>query len=253
MTSYRTVSRLLPALLCVAALLPAAAYAAPAGSVVSSSGRASILSAEGQSRPAQSGASINAGETAVTGEKGQINLRFSDDSLVQLHAQSRFRIDQYTFNGKNDDDPKDSKGFFSLLKGGMRTVTGLIGKYNRAAYRVSTSSATIGIRGTEYTARIDNGLHVNVERGEISLSNRAGNFAVSEGQRAYIADQKSAPKYLNLSSAAQAAAAGARNGSSGGTQIQGNTQINASAINVNAVAVGQGNTATNKAGAIGGK
>lgn len=39
----------------------------------------------------------------------------------------------------------------------------------------------------------------------------------------------------------------------GGTQIQGNTKINANAKNVNAVAVGQGNTATNDVGTIGGK
>ncbi|OHC65388.1 MAG: hypothetical protein A2040_02670 [Rhodocyclales bacterium GWA2_65_19] len=39
----------------------------------------------------------------------------------------------------------------------------------------------------------------------------------------------------------------------GGTQIQGNTKINANAKNVNAVAVGKGNTATNDVGVIGGK
>lgn len=39
---------------------------------------------------------------------------------------------------------------FRLLKGGFRTVTGLIGKSDRAQYRVSTQTATIGIRGTDY-------------------------------------------------------------------------------------------------------
>lgn len=39
---------------------------------------------------------------------------------------------------------------FRLLKGGFRTVTGLIGKTDRAQYRVSTQTATIGIRGTDY-------------------------------------------------------------------------------------------------------
>lgn len=37
----------------------------------------------------------------------------------------------------------------------------------------------------------------------------------------------------------------------GGTQIQGNTKINANAKNVNAVAVGKGNTANNDVGTIG--
>lgn len=39
----------------------------------------------------------------------------------------------------------------------------------------------------------------------------------------------------------------------GGTNIKGNTNINANAKNVNAVAVGKGNTATNDVGVIGGK
>jgi len=38
-----------------------------------------------------------------------------------------------------------------------------------------------------------------------------------------------------------------------GTQIQGNTNINANAKNVSAVASGKGNTATNDVGTIGGK
>jgi hypothetical protein len=247
-TNHRLSGLRLSLFIAASMLLASGAHAIEAGTIVSTSGSASILSADGKTSAPAVGATINQGDTAVTGEKGQLNIRFSDDSVVQLHAQSQFRVDQYTFSGKSDDD---SKGFFSLLKGGMRTVTGLLGKFNRSAYRVNTPSATIGIRGTEYTARLDNGLHVQVERGEISLTNQAGSFPVAEGQRAYVADQKSAPKYLKLGSTASGS--GARSSASGATQIQGNTQIKASATNVNAVAVGQGNTAENKVGTIGGK
>lgn len=226
------------------------AQAAGAGAIVSSSGPATIVSADGKTRSAKPGTDIHPGDKLVTGDKGQVNVKFSDDSVLLLHAQTEFRIDQYSFSGgKADDD----KGFFSLLKGGFRTVTGLLGKFNRSAYRVTTPAATIGIRGTEYTARLDNGLHVQVDRGEISLSNKAGAFAVGEGQRAYVADQKSTPKYLNLSAAAQAAAAARGSAPGSGTNIQGNTTINATAKDVSAVAVGQENTASNKIGTIGGK
>ncbi|MEI7613136.1 MAG: FecR domain-containing protein [Betaproteobacteria bacterium] len=236
---------------CFAALmlLASVAHAGSPGTVISTSGPASLLAADGSVRMAKPGAPVNAGDTAVTGEQGQLHIRFSDDSMVQLHAKTQFRIDQYAFSGKADDD---SKGFFSLLKGGFRTVTGLLGKYNRSTYRVNTPAATIGIRGTEYIARLDNGLHVQVEHGEISLANRAGSFSVSEGQRAYVANSKSVPKYVKLGNAAQGGS-GRSNASASGTQIQGNTQINANAVNVNAIAVGQENTAGNKIGAIGGK
>lgn len=238
---------LIAALVSVGLLFASNTYAAGAGTVISANGSRSILAADGTSRTPSAGAVINQGETAVTGNKGQLDIRFSDESVVRLNSQSQFRIDQYAFSGKNG---KEEKGFFSLLKGGMRTVTGMLGKANRSAYRVSTSAATIGIRGTEYSARLDRGLHVSVERGEISLANRAGSFSVQEGQRAYVANQKSAPKYLNLGSSGQS---GAKNGASGNTQIRGNTQINANATDSNAIAVGQGNVAGNRTGTIGGK
>jgi hypothetical protein len=251
MIAKTSLSALLTPLLAALVLLAGQAQAADAGVIVAASGNASIVSADGRSRPATAGAAIKAGETAETGEDAKLNIRFSDDSVVQLYAKSQFRIDQYAFSGgKSDDD----KGFFSLVKGGFRTVTGLLGKFNRPVYRVSTVTATIGIRGTEYSARLDNGLHVQVDRGEISLTNKAGTFPVSEGQRAYVASQKSAPRYLKLGSAAQNTATVGRSGATGGgTNIQGNTAINANAANVNAVGIGQDNTASNKVGTIGGK
>jgi hypothetical protein len=50
-----------------------------------------------------------------------------------------------------------SRAFFRLLKGGFRSVSGLIGKANHDDYRVSTPVATIGIRGTRYGARLCQG------------------------------------------------------------------------------------------------
>ena len=47
-----------------------------------------------------------------------------------------------------------SRAFFRLVKGGFRSVSGVIGKLNREDYRVSTPVATIGIRGTVYSARL---------------------------------------------------------------------------------------------------
>lgn len=241
--------RLLFSVLVAGCLLIACdAYAAAAGKVVSASGTRQIVSPTGQARIPSAGAQIDSGETAVTGGDGQLTIRFSDDTTVQLHAKSTFKVEQYAFSGQKD---TKAKGFFSLVKGGFRTVTGLIGKLNPSAYRVSTPAATIGIRGTEYSARLDNGLHVSVERGEILLANRAGKFPVAKGQRAYVSDQRSAPRYLTLNNAVPGG--GDRNDEAGGVQVHGNTQVNASARDSNAVAVGQGNAAGNRVGTLGGK
>ncbi|WP_319242794.1 FecR family protein [uncultured Propionivibrio sp.] len=241
---------LLNAFVLVLLLTTTAAFADTAGRIVTSSAPATVVSA-GTSRAALPGMTVESGDQLVTGTQGRITVRFSDESVVQLNADSEFRIDQYAFTGGRSDD---DKGFFSLVKGGFRTVTGLLGKINRGTYRVTTQAATIGIRGTEYSARLDNGLHVQVDRGEISLTNRAGAFAVGEGQRAYVANRQSAPKYLNLGGgSAQFGGGGRSGGGGGGTSIQGNTTINAAAKDMGATAVGQDNAATNAVGSIGGK
>lgn len=47
-------------------------------------------------------------------------------------------------------EPVAQRAIFRLIKGGLRTVTGLIGHGNFADYQLKTPTATIGIRGTEY-------------------------------------------------------------------------------------------------------
>jgi hypothetical protein len=44
-----------------------------------------------------------------------------------------------------------ARSFFRLVKGGFRSITGLVGKINRDEYQVATPVATIGIRGTDIT------------------------------------------------------------------------------------------------------
>lgn len=244
---HRFLFLLLAAICC---LFTPISFADSAGSITRLSGENSILAANGNVRVAAKGTVLFQGDTAITGKNGKMEIRFSDDSIVQLPPLSQFRINEYAYGGKKD---THAKSFFSLLKGGMRTITGLIGKLNRPGYAVAAESATIGIRGTEYSAYLKDGLHVTVERGEISLTNRAGSFAVSEGQGAYIPNQNSAPQYqqsagISLNGENQTSSGGG----SGKIQIHGNTRIDASTSNTEAIAVGQGNSAVNQAGVIGG-
>jgi len=245
------ISRLHPSLFLLAVLCclySSSGIAASAGTITHLSGEASIVAADGKSRVAGKDAILAQGDTVTTGKQGQVAIRFSDESVVQLRPQSAFRVDEYTYKGNKD---SEAKGFFSLLKGSMRTLTGMIGKLNRPGYAVRTSAATIGVRGTEYSALLKNGLHVNVERGEISLTNRAGSFAVAEGQRAFVRDQDSAPRYLQSGGSAQNGAT--QGGAASQTRIHGDTRLNASTSNTSAIAAGQNNRAANKAAVIGGE
>jgi hypothetical protein len=89
-----------------------------------------------------------------TGAASNLQVRFTDESIVSLKESSEMRIDDFRFSGKEDGS---ERGLFSLLKGGLRTVTGLVGRANRANYRLSTTAATIGIRGTDYAATLCQG------------------------------------------------------------------------------------------------
>lgn len=239
-------------------LAPLVGWAGDVGTVIALSGEVGVISASGQTRALHKGAAIGQSETLVTGRKGRIDVRFSDGALVQLRPESQFRIDEYSYSvaapGKANGVKTDSndKGLFSLIKGGFRTITGLLGKMRRSHYAVVTPTATIGIRGTEYSATLDEGLDVSVTQGEITLDNNAGSFSVSAGQSAHVADANSAPSYRQAVEAARGAARVGAGQGGGAVQINGNTRIEVSTENTQAVAVGQGNRAVNQAGVIGG-
>jgi hypothetical protein len=167
----------------------ASAVAATAGIVQFTSGSAAVTRADGTSRPLANGLEIRNGDLVDTGT-GRVQLRFSDGALVSLQPESQFRIDDYRFEGRADGS---EKGFFSLLKGGLRTVSGWIGRVHRAGYRIDTPTATIGIRGTEYTAVLGNSLTVSVAEGRIALINDAGEFLLDAGRTAFVKDRRTLP------------------------------------------------------------
>jgi len=91
----------------------------------------------------------------------------------------------------------------SLLKGGMRAVTGLLGKRSPTSFRVGTPSATIGIRGTTFHAEVVTpganlapGLYVQVLDGVISLTNKGGSQNFSAGQFGYTPNFNQPPVIL---------------------------------------------------------
>src|SRR4249920_3649761 len=151
----------------IAAAYPVIGYSAPAAQVDFAVGNVTAVGANGQSRNLGKGAQIEQGDTVNT-NGGRAQLRFTDGAYVSLQPESQFRIDQYRYDGKQDGN---EKGFFSLLKGGLRTITGLVGRTNKANYQVQTSVATIGIRGTEYTIEYGHSVIGTVGEGQIEVCN----------------------------------------------------------------------------------
>ena len=175
--------------LAIAAAFPLGVQAAGAGRIDYVSGTVSALAPDGRSRALAKGAEINPGETIDTGS-GRAQVRFSDGAQVSLQPQSQFRVDDYKFAGRVDGS---ETGFFSLLKGGMRTITGLIGSGNRQNYKVTTNVATIGIRGTEFVISYGNGITVSTGEGVVEVCNAAGCLILNSGDSAVVVDNTTSP------------------------------------------------------------
>lgn len=182
-------TRLRACALAVAAAFPAAGLAAPAARVEFAIGNVQIADANGQVRAARKGAEVNSGDSVNTNE-GRVQLRFTDGAYVSLQPGSQFRIDDYNYNDKIDGT---ERGFFSLLRGGLRTITGLVGRTNRKNYQVTTTVATIGIRGTEYTVAYTNSITGSVGEGEIEVCNRGGCSGFANGEAYLVPDVETRP------------------------------------------------------------
>lgn len=121
-------------------------------------------------------------ETQVlrTGADGEAVLRFVDNALLVLRPNSEVELARYRYQA---DDPS-SATTLRLLRGGLRFVTGLVGKMNRDQVQVLTPVATIGVRGTDfdtvyraerqgdldagsYTCVTEGGTYMRDERGQV--------------------------------------------------------------------------------------
>lgn len=176
--------RLAHALLALGLCLPVLA----AANVTTARGQVNLTLPDGSSRPLQSGARVESGSKIITGANGFALLRFDDGQLIALEKDTDFSIEQYRYNRA---EPGAGSAFFSMLRGSLRAITGLIGQSNKAAFRLNTPTATIGIRGSDWMAALlQNNLYTGVNAGGINV----GSTAVVSGQ--YSATLGGAPTQL---------------------------------------------------------
>lgn len=171
---------------------PAASWSAEAGRVVTVVGRVTAATPEGRIRTLASGATVENGEMLITGTNSFLRVRFVDDAYVILRPNTRFQIEGYQLSERAE----DNQSVFRLLKGGFRTVTGLIGQRNQQGYRVRTALSTIGVRGTEYQLmhcdnsdcgpNMPDGDYLGVDQGIVDMTTGGGLQTFNRGQFAYV-------------------------------------------------------------------
>lgn len=164
---------------------------ASSGYIYDAAGSVTIAAGKNVPRAAAVNDTVNAGMVIRTGSDSHAVLKFEDGEVVSLQANSSFLVREYIYNAKQ---VEKSNIVFSMLKGGMRFVTGLIGRSNPQAFRLATPSATIGIRGTEFFAVMANdALYNKVLSGSITVTNEAGMSVFTAGNTALTSSATSLP------------------------------------------------------------
>ncbi|MCE3264047.1 MAG: iron dicitrate transport regulator FecR [Pseudoduganella sp.] len=166
--------------------LAALALAAPvAGTVTHLSGPLLARKASGAIKILSVKSEVENGDTLVTEKNTYARVKFIDNSEITLKPGTTLTVDDFSFDeGKPDGD----KANFNLVKGGLRSVSGLLGKRNKEKFELKTPAATIGIRGTtfivEYVAPTDERAVASAQNFLLGSTAALGGGAISLAQLA---------------------------------------------------------------------
>ena len=183
-------------------------WAAPAAEVTHLSGILSAKKPDGSSKVLAVRSVVEEGDLLTTEKGTYARMKFRDGGDVVMRPNTQLKVESYSFE---EAKPESDGALLSILKGGMRMVTGLIAKRNKDKISVRAPSATIGIRGTHFGALFcyqencadvptvsgaapADGLHVDVASGAITLTNSAGTAEFTAGQFGYLADGNALPE-----------------------------------------------------------
>jgi hypothetical protein len=146
--------------------------------VVRLDGNASVTATDGTHRLLALGGPLYPGDTIET-TTGYVVVVFRDQSKVTVQPGTRLKVEDFVYDQQH---PEEGRFFVSLLKGGLRAFTGLIGSVDHSHVGYRTPTATVGIRGTGFdmlcqgTCAGENptptadGLTANVWDGSIALN-----------------------------------------------------------------------------------
>ena len=192
------------------ALFSAGAVAAGAGTVTHLSRTLSVQRADGSVRILSQKSEVNAGDVLTTQRDSYAQINFSDGSSITMRPNTQVKVEQFNFV---QDRPQEDSSFLRLVKGGLRTVTGLVGKRgNLDAYKIGTNTATIGIRGssgdtidntgagcegvTAGCEKLPQGVFHTTYTGSYIMQNEGGAQVIGEGQFGFASYPKLPPILL---------------------------------------------------------
>lgn len=122
---------------------------------------------------------VREGDVFITTGGEHLLVRFQDNTRIAIGSDSHFTVHRYRFNAEQ----ANADVQLELLKGALRTVTGIIGELPEPKLEVVTPNGTIGIRGTDFWGGYlePDVLDVAMISGKgIYVENRAGRVEINE-------------------------------------------------------------------------
>lgn len=132
-------------------MISGSAYAASVGSITDVKDAPPSIQRKTQTLKANKGSGIEMMDVVRT-TQGKLSMTFEDATKVQLSENSKMVIDEFAY------DPNNKKGGKLAMKvalGTVRYASGAVAHNNPQSVAINTPTATIGVRGTDFTATVD--------------------------------------------------------------------------------------------------
>jgi FecR protein len=121
------------------------------GSVTEQTATVGSIVRSSKTMPAAKGAGVEMNDTVNT-TKGKVGITFEDETKVEVNENSKLVIDDFVYDAKSS---KGGKLAMRFASGTVRYASGAIAHNNPNAVALNTPSATIAVRGTDFTATVD--------------------------------------------------------------------------------------------------
>lgn len=115
------------------------------GSITLVDGKANIKRAN-QTLLVKVGDSVEKNDHIYTEANSKVKIAFNDNTIITIGKNSTLDIADYLYDAKNS---SLNKADLKVAKGAFHAITGEVGKLNPSKFKLKTSTASIGIRGTE--------------------------------------------------------------------------------------------------------
>lgn len=148
---------------------------ASAGTVILAKGAVTATSPDKTNRVLAKNAAVEEGDIITTASKSFAVIRMLDNTKLTLKPDTSIAIGTFSV------EEGEEEGCINLLKGGLRTVTGLIGQRKPESFQIDTPIASIGIRGTDFIVRICVDDECLNDEQELAFSNGEDSFTTNNG------------------------------------------------------------------------